>query len=222
MSTDHTWKAFDQYAFDQLFSEDPVLNEVLKTNAEEGLPSIDVSPAEGKMLHLLASLSRAKNILEIGTLGGYSTIWLSRALPEDGQLVSLEYSEKHAEVARRNLKNTGLHDKVDVIVGPALDSFPKLPEKGFHDFDFVFIDADKKNNPHYIKEALKLSHPGTCIVVDNIVRDGKVLEKNSDDSDVQGIRSMFDFLSGHESLDATAIQTVGSKGYDGFLLAIVK
>ncbi|WP_079479254.1 O-methyltransferase [Halobacillus salinus] len=222
MNSPKTWHEFDQYTTDKLISYDPVLENVLQTNAEEGLPSIDVSPVKGKMLHMIASLAKAKNILEVGTLGGYSTIWLARALPDDGQLVSLEYSAKHAEVAKRNLKKAKLDDKVEILIGAAIETFPQLPEKGFHDFDFVFIDADKQNNSRYVEEALKLSHPGTCIVVDNVVRNGTVLDSDLEDESVQGIRQMFDYLSDHPKIESTAIQTVGSKGYDGFLLAIVK
>lgn len=222
MSSLKTWEQFDQYTIEKLMENDPVLDDVLQTNNAENLPSIDVSPIEGKLLHLLASLSNAQNILEVGTLGGYSTIWLGRSLPEDGQLVSLEYSQKHADVAKRNIQKAGLDDKVEIVVGAAMDTFPQLPEKGFHDFDFVFIDADKQNNRLYIEEALKLSHPGTCIVVDNVVRNGRVLESELGDESVQGIRNMFDYLADHPNIDSTAIQTVGSKGYDGFLLAMVK
>ncbi|MBA2176413.1 O-methyltransferase [Halobacillus locisalis] len=222
MSSAHTWKAFDEYTQEKLFTADPVLDSVLQSNAEAGLPSIDVSPNEGKMLHLFAKMVGAKRMLEIGTLGGYSSIWLSRALPEDGKLVSLEYSSKHAAVAEKNIHQAGLSEQVDILVGAALDSLPTLPEKGYHDFDFIFIDADKRNNMRYVQEAIKLSHSGTCIVVDNVVRSGQVLDSESDNQDIKGIRDMFDYLVDHPDLDSTAIQTVGSKGYDGFLLAIVK
>lgn len=222
MSSTHTWQAFDEYAQQKLFTDDSVLKDVLQRNAEEGLPSIDVSPNEGKMLHLFAKMVGAKRILEIGTLGGYSSIWLARSLPEGGKLVSLEYSSKHAAVAEKNIQQAGLSDRVDILVGAALDSLPTLPEKGYKDFDFIFIDADKRNNPRYVQEAINLSHPGTCIVVDNVVRNGQVLDRKSEHPDVKGIRDMFDYLAEHPNIDSTAIQTVGSKGYDGFLLAIVQ
>ncbi|RWZ58131.1 O-methyltransferase [Halobacillus fulvus] len=216
------WQSFDHYMMDTIVQEDEALRTVHKRNTEAGLPSIDVSPIEGKFLHLLTKMKGAKRILEIGTLGGYSTIWMARTLPDDGQLITLEYSEKHAAVAQENIQKAGLSDRVEIIVGAALDSLPKLHSRNIAPFDFIFIDADKRNNPHYIEEALKLSEPGTCIVVDNVVREGKVLYSESEDSDVKGIRKMFEELSNHPRIDSTAVQTVGMKGHDGFLLAIVK
>lgn len=216
------WKSFDQYTEDRLFDSDPIMEDVLKENAAAGLPAINVSPQEGKFLQLLVKLTGAKNILEIGTLGGYSTIWLARALPKNGTLLSLEYSSKHAKTAEKNIQKSGLSDQVDILVGSALDSFENLTSLGYGTFDFVFIDADKKNNKNYMEAVLEHSRPGTCIVVDNVVRDGKVLEENTKDPELKGIQEMFDWLSDHPRFDSTAIQTVGSKGYDGFLLAIVQ
>ncbi|MEC3883495.1 O-methyltransferase [Halobacillus sp. HZG1] len=219
MSNLETWKQVDQYFIDQLIPSDAVMENVLKANEEAGLPSIDVSAAQGKMLQLFVKMKTAKHVLEIGTLGGYSTIWMAKALPEDGHITTLEFNPKHAEVASNNLEIAGVKDKVEVIVGPALDSLPTL--EGREPFDFIFIDADKDNNPRYIKEALTLSKPGTTILVDNVVRDGRLLDAESNDKSIIGIREMFDLLNNHPNLDSTAFQTVGSKGYDGFVLAIV-
>ncbi|GEN53571.1 O-methyltransferase [Halobacillus faecis] len=214
-----TWKQVDQYFIDQLIPADPVMENVRKANEEAGLPSIDVSAVQGKMLQLFVKMKAAKNVLEIGTLGGYSTIWMAKSLPEDGHVTTLEFNPTHAEVASRNMEMAGVKDKVEVIVGPALKSLPTL--EGREPFDFIFIDADKNNNPHYIKEVLKLSKPGTTILVDNVVRDGELLDSESKDKSILGIREMFDVLNNHPHLDSTAFQTVGSKGYDGFVLAVV-
>ncbi|MBN9656251.1 O-methyltransferase [Halobacillus sp. GSS1] len=219
MSNLETWKQVDQYFIDQLIPSDPVMENVLKANEEAGLPSIDVSATQGKMLQLFVKMKAAKHVLEIGTLGGYSTTWMAKALPEDGHITTLEFNPKHAEVASNNLEMAGIKDKVEVIVGPALDSLPTL--EGREPFDFIFIDADKDNNPRYIKEALTLSKPGTTILVDNVVRDGRLLDAESKDKSIIGIREMFDLLNNHPKLDSTAFQTVGSKGYDGFVLAVV-
>ncbi|MGP4067175.1 O-methyltransferase [Halobacillus sp. B29] len=222
MSTQKTWTEVDDYFNSQLVQEKDAMNEVLKSNSEAGLPSIDVSAAQGKMLHVLAKIKGAKRILEVGTLGGYSSIWLASALPEDGRLVTLEASEKHAQAARKNIEHAGLKEKVEILLGPANETFPSLAETETDPFDFVFIDADKRNNPSYIKWAIDLSARGACIVVDNVVRHGEVVVKDSQDPDIEGIRDMFDILSNEPRIDSTAIQTVGSKGYDGFLLAVVK
>lgn len=220
MSSQDIWKHVDQYFVDQLIPEDPTMNNILQANAKADLPSIDVSATQGKMLHLLVKMKAAKNILEIGTLGGYSSIWMAKALPVDGRLTTLEFNPKHAEVAAENMKSADVRDKIEIMVGPALDSLPTL--EGQEPFDFVFIDADKNNNPHYVREILKLSKSGTTILVDNVVREGKILEKDSDDPSIVGIRDMFDLLKEHPGLDSTAFQTVGSKGYDGFVLSVVK
>ncbi|MCQ6265093.1 O-methyltransferase [Fictibacillus sp. WQ 8-8] len=219
---EETWSNVDAYFSSKLHGADPDLDYVLKANSEAGLPSIDVSPSQGKFLYLLTKLKGAKHILEIGTLGGYSSIWMARALPEDGRLITLEYSQKHADVARENIRKAGLDHKIEVLVGPALESLPTLKEKGFSSFEFIFIDADKPNNPNYLKWALMLSKPGTVIIGDNVVRDGKVVDGNSQDSSVQGSRALMDLLANEPRIEATAMQTVGSKGYDGFVFGIVK
>ncbi|WP_243354604.1 O-methyltransferase [Bacillus litorisediminis] len=215
------WEDVDNYFVEKLIPHDDVLDSVLRANAEAGLPAIDVSPTQGKLLHLLAKIQGAKKILEIGTLGGYSTIWLARALPKDGSLISLEYNPKHAKVAQTNLERAGLSDKVQILTGPALDSLPKLQSMGYDAFDFIFIDADKPNNPNYLKWALQLSRVGTVIVGDNVVRDGEVVNQNSQNPSVIGTRQFFDLLANEPRIEATAIQTVGNKGYDGFAIGVV-
>ncbi|MFE4133282.1 O-methyltransferase [Peribacillus sp. YIM B13482] len=216
------WNDVDLYFSNKLHTEDPIMNSILKANAEAGLPAIDVSPNQGKFLHLLAKISGAKNILEIGTLGGYSSVWLARALPEDGRLITLEYEAKHAKVAEANIKNAGLADNIHIMVGAALKTLPTLKEKGLSGFDLIFIDADKPNNPEYLKWALELSRPGTVIVVDNVIRDGKVIDQDSKDTSVMGVRTFIDRLSEEPRIDSTVLQTVGMKGYDGFVIGIVK
>lgn len=213
-----TWEAVDAYLNDRLLAPDPLLDATLKANEEGGLPQIDVSPTQGKFLHLLAKLHGAKTILEVGTLGGYSTIWLARALPTDGRLTTLEFAPKHAEVARANLDRAGFAEQAEVIVGPAAESLPKLEGP----FDMIFVDADKPNNPTYWREALRLSRPGTLIIVDNVIRDGKVSDETSADPSILGTREMMDLIHGEGRVEATAVQTVGAKGYDGFLIARVK
>ncbi|WP_026695223.1 O-methyltransferase [Peribacillus kribbensis] len=216
-----TWTDVDVYFESKLIKEDKVLEEVSRANLTAGLPPIDVAPNQGKLLHLLARMKKSKNILEIGTLGGYSTIWLARALAEGGRLVTLEYEEKHAEIARKNIIRAGLADSVEIIVGAALNTLPHLLAQG-RTFDFIFIDADKPNNPHYLEWALKLSQPGAVIVGDNVVRQGCVTDGGSDDPKIQGVREFIDLLARDPRIDSTAIQTVGSKGYDGFAMGIVK
>jgi predicted O-methyltransferase YrrM len=211
----------DSYFAKTLVGSDPALDAALAANTAAGLPSIDVSAPQGKLIHLLARMSGARNALEIGTLGGYSTIWLARALPVDGRLITLELNPKNAEVARRNLAHAGLGDKVEIRTGPALETLPKIEAKGLGPFDFVFIDADKSNNAVYVEWALRLSRPGTTIVVDNVVREGEVADAASRSTDVVGVRRMFDLMAREPRLSATAIQTVGAKGWDGFALAIV-
>ncbi|WP_405111252.1 O-methyltransferase [Paenibacillus sp. FSL K6-1217] len=221
MTEQNTWSTVDTYLGDSLLAADPILDAVLDANAGAGLPAIDVAPNQGKLLYLLAKMKGASNMLEIGTLGGYSTIWLARALPETGRLVTLEFEHKHVVVAEDNLRMAGLAHKTEVLEGPALDSLALLEARGAEPFDFIFIDADKPNNPHYLKWALKLARPGAVIVADNIVRDGEVINPASTDDRVQGIRQFMELLSAEPRIDATAIQTVGSKGYDGFVLGIV-
>jgi len=217
------WSAVDTYIGDNLLADaDPIFEQVLRANAAGGLPAIDVSPAQGKFLNLLVRISGARRILEIGTLGGYSTIWLAKALPADGRLVSLEFAEKHAAVAKDNLARAGLLDKAEVRVGAALDTLPKVESEGLGPFDLVFIDADKPNNPHYLDWAIRLSRPGTVIILDNVVRDGRVVEAKSADRNVEGARAAFELLRAHPRVDSTALQTVGLKGWDGFILGLVR
>ena len=215
------WTAVDRYISDLLVPADPALDEALAASAAAGLPPISVSPNEGKLLHLLARIQGARRILEIGTLGGYSTIWLARALPADGRLVTLEADPKHAEVACANLARAGLAGAVDVRVGRALDTLPRLLDEGQGPFDLVFLDADKPSNAEYVRWALRLSRPGTVIVADNVVRGGALVDERSDNSGIRGTRAMFELLAAEPRLSATAVQTVGSKGYDGFALALV-
>jgi len=214
-----SWTAVDEYVSSHLLKADAALAEALLNNSENNLPPIDVSPVQGKMLMLLAQLAGARHILEIGTLGGYSTIWLARALPADGKLVTLEVDRKHARVAAENLERAGLADKVDIKVGPAKDSLAAMPAGD--PFDFVFIDADKQGNIHYVEQAIRLGRSGTTVIVDNVVREGAIVDEGNDDPRVIGTRKLFEYVSSHPKLDATAIQTVGSKGWDGFLLARV-
>lgn len=214
---DPRWAAVDGYIADRLLGPDDALAAALAANAAGGLPDIDVSPAQGRMLHLLARMAGARRILEVGTLGGYSTIELARALPPDGRLVTLELESLHADVARRNILRAGLWDKVDVLVGPATETLATLEGP----FDFVFIDADKPSNVVYLHEALRLTRPGATIVVDNVVRGGQVLDAGSDDPRVTGTRALFDAVAAEPRLTATVVQTVGIKNWDGFLLAVV-
>ncbi len=214
------WKAVDDYIAEKLLGEDEALSAALANNKAQGLPPIDVSAAQGKMLSLLAHAIGARHILEVGTLGGYSTIWLARALPEGGTLVTLEIDRKHAQTARENLERAGVSDKVEIRVGPASDSLAAM--SAGKPFDFVFIDADKQGNAHYVAEAIRLGRSGTLIVVDNVVREGGILDANSGDLRIDGTRALFDMLSAEPRLDATAVQTVGAKKWDGFVLARVR
>jgi len=215
------WTAVDRYITDLLLEPDPALDAALESSAAAGLPSIQVSAAHGKMLHLLARAIGARRILEIGTLGGYSAIWLGRALPKDGRLLTLERDPKHAEVARANLERAGLAKVAEVRIGRAVDSLRKLAAEGGDRFDLVFIDADKPSYPDYLEWSLKLSRRGTVIVADNVVRGGAVIDPSSDDPNVQGMRRFHERLAAEKRVTATAIQTVGTKGYDGFALAVV-
>jgi len=219
---DGEWAAVDDYIADRLLGEDRHLADALAANAAARLPTIDVSPAQGKFLYLLAKAGTARRILEVGTLGGYSTIWLARALPADGKLITLEIDPHHAEVARANLERAGLGSKVDVRVGPALETLAALAKEKEPAFDFVFIDADKQNNANYVQAAIGLARSGALIVVDNVVREGRVLDAQSEDSAIKGTRRLFDVLAEEPRLDATAIQTVGLKKWDGFVIALVK
>jgi predicted O-methyltransferase YrrM len=215
------WSAVDDYFTTALVERDEALDAALAASAAAGLPAIAVSPAQGKLLYLLARLVNARRILELGTLGGYSTIWLARALPPDGRLITLEYQQHHAEVARANIARAGLADLVDVRVGAALDTLPMLAQDLTDPFDLVFIDADKPNTPGYFSWSVKLTRPGGVIIVDNVVRGGAVLDAHSENPDVQGVRQLNDVMAAEPLVSATTIQTVGVKGYDGFALALV-
>jgi predicted O-methyltransferase YrrM len=215
------WTAVDGYITGLLVTPDPALDAALEASAAAGLPAINVAPNQGKLLMLLAQLQGARSILEIGTLGGYSTIWLARALPAGGRLVTLEANPEYAEVARGNLARAGLGEVVEVRVGPAAESLPRLVDEEAGPFDVVFIDADKQSTPEYFGWALRLARRGTLIVVDNVVRDGAVLDADSENPAVQGIRRFNEMAAEEPRVSATAIQTVGSKGYDGFALALV-
>lgn len=215
------WKGVDDYAESVLLPPDEILRAAQEASVRAGLPSISVSPLQGQLLHLLVRACGARNVLEIGTLGGYSTIWLARALPAGGRLITLEAAPLHADVARSNLARANLADAVEIRVGPALESLPKLAAEGRGPFDFIFIDADKPNTPEYFELALSLARQGTVIVVDNVVRDGTLADGSSDDSSVVGMRRLMERLSAEPRVSATVIQTVGSKGYDGFALAVV-
>jgi predicted O-methyltransferase YrrM len=216
---ENVWNAVDDYIGERLVGEDEALHEVTKATEAGGLPAIAVAPNQGKLLHLYAKMIGARRVLEIGTLGGYSTIWLARALPADGQVITLEYSPKHAEVAQANIAHAGVADRVQVRVGAALDLLPDLV--GEEPFDLVFIDADKVNNANYFQWALRLTRPCSVIVVDNVVRGGAVADPSRDSSDVVGTRNLYDLVGAETRVTATAVQTVGSKGYDGFLIARV-
>jgi predicted O-methyltransferase YrrM len=216
-----TWTAVDDYIVGSLFKADPILDAVLAANRDHGLPAIDVSAAQGKLLSLLVRIAGAKKVLEIGTLGGYSTIWMARGLPAGGQVVTLELDRHHAKVARSNFERAGVSDKVELRVGPALQSLEALSSENAGPFDLVFIDADKPNNPNYLTFAMRLARPGTVIVCDNVIRDGAVINEDGRDANVEGARAAFSFIGGDKRLEGTAIQTVGAKGYDGFAIAVV-
>jgi len=215
------WTAVDRYFGDLLAPEDKALTASKDANREAGLPSIDVPALMGKFLELMVRISGSRRILEIGTLGGYSTIWMARALPSGGVVVTLEIDPAHAEIARQNLKKAGVLDRVEVCVAAARDSLRKLAEHRSEPFDLIFIDADKKSMPEYLEWSLKLSRPGTVIIADNVVRDGKVIEPDNPDPDIQGVRRMTEMMAADPRLIATAIPTVGARGYDGFAVALV-
>jgi predicted O-methyltransferase YrrM len=219
--TQQRWTAVDGYFSDLLVRSDPALDTALADSAAAGLPPINVAPNQGKFLHLLARMRGARTILEIGTLGGYSTIWLARALPEGGRMITLERDPKHAEVARANLARAGLSEVVEIRQGPALDTLPALASEAAGPFDLIFIDADKPSLAEYLRWSVTLSRPGTVIVADNVVRNGAVIDPDSADEAVQGARRFTDAVAAEPRLSATAIQTVGAKGYDGFALALV-
>jgi predicted O-methyltransferase YrrM len=219
--TQELWTTVDHYIADQLAPADAALKTALERSAAAGLPPINVSPNQGKLLHIFARLVGARAILEIGTLGGYSSIWLARALAPGGRLITLEADARHAELARTNIAGAGLAGVVDVRVGNALDTLPKLAAEGAAPFDLAFIDADKANTPSYFTWALKLARVGALIIVDNVVRKGAVADATTTDADVQGMRRFYEMAAAESRVTATAIQTVGSKGYDGFSVALV-
>jgi predicted O-methyltransferase YrrM len=215
------WTAVDEYINGLLVPSDPVLDAALASSAEANLPAIQVTPSQGKMLHVLARLIGTRNILEIGTLGGYSTIWLARALPSGGRVLTLEANPKHAEIARANFARAGLTGVIELRLGKALDVLPHVASEGRGPFDLIFIDANKSNMPEYFDWAVKLSRRGSAIIADNVIRHGGVLDAASDDADIQGVRRFAERVAADPRVSATAIQTVGSKGYDGFALIIV-
>lgn len=216
------WSAVDDYLSSLLLPTDPALNQALRVSQTAGLPAIQVSPLQGKLLYLLAKAVAARRILEIGTLGGYSTIWLARALPPEGLLVTLELDPKHAAVARENLAGAGVSERVEIHLGQALDSLARLVKEGSRPFDLIFIDADKPNYTAYFEFSLQLSRAGTLIVADNVIRKGKVIEENSSDANVLGMRRFLERVAAEPRVTSTALQTVGSKGYDGFALILVE
>src|SRR5262245_31167059 len=221
MTTQERWTAVDRYISDVLELGDAALDAAVAASNAAGLPDIQVSPSQGKLLMILAQLCGARRILEIGTLGGYSAIWLARALPPGGRLVTLESEPKHAEVARANVVRAGFADVVDVRVGKALDTLPQLSREKLGPFDLIFVDADKPSIPDYFTWSLQLSRPGSLIIVDNVVRDGAVADADSSDPSVRGVRRLNEMLASEPRVTATVIQTVGGKGYDGFAVALV-
>ncbi len=220
-NSQESWDEIDRYIVDRLLPADGALDAALAHSAAAGLPSINVAPNQGALLGLLASMTHARRVLEIGTLGGYSTIWLARALPPAGRLVSLEAQDRHAAVARANVAQAGLAGLVEIRVGPALELLPELEREGVDPFDMVFVDADKAHNAEYFAWALRLTHVGSVVVVDNVVRGGRLLDSSSADPDVVGTRRLYDAVAAEPRVRATAVQTVGSKGHDGFLVALV-
>lgn len=216
------WGRVDEYIVDKLVGEDAALSAALVANAAAGLPAMDVSAAQGKFLNLMIRITGARRVLELGTLGGYSTIWMAKALPADGRLVTLEYDPKHAQVARQNIDASGIGDRVTIQVGAAVDTLPVVAAQNPEPFDFIFIDADKPSNPIYLDWAVKLSRPGTVIILDNVIREGKVLDAANTDLRVVGTRAAYDIVGNHPRLSATALQTVGAKGWDGFAIMVVE
>lgn len=220
--SEELWTKVDDYLAERLIPADGTLTAAREANAEAKLPAIDVTPTLGKMLYLLAKVQGARRILEVGTLGGYSTIWLARALPAGGKLITLEIEKRHAEVALKNIARAGVAERVEMRLAPAGESLERLVKEGAEPFDFIFVDADKPNNPVYLEWALRLSRVGTIVVVDNVIREGAIVDAESKDESVRGTRRLFDLIATSPKLEATALQTVGSKGYDGFVMAVVR
>jgi predicted O-methyltransferase YrrM len=219
--TQDVWEAVEHYFDKVLVAQDSALEDALAAAAAEKLPAIQVSSVQGKMLHLLARILGARKILEIGTLGGYSTIWMARALPEGGQLITLEADPKHADVARKNFARAGVESKVELRLGKALDTLPKIAAEGLGPFDLFFIDANKSNMPEYFEWSLKLARKGSVIIADNVVRGGAVLEADSKDADIQGVRRFLEMVGKEKRVSGTALQTVSTKNYDGFAMVLV-
>jgi len=215
------WTEVERYITDQLVHPEEALDFALRSSAAEGLPEINVSPTQGKLLQLLVRIQGSRRILEIGTLGGYSAIWMARALPPAGRLITLEVNTKHAEVARTNIERAGLSRVIDVRLGRALDTLPQIEAEGAAPFDLIFIDADKPSNPDYFQWAMRLSRRGSLIIVDNVVRNGGVIDATSGDANIQGVRRLNELIASETRVTTTAIQTVGSKGYDGFSISLV-
>lgn len=216
------WSAVDRYITDLLVDADEVLEHVIAASDAAGLPSIQVSPPQGKLLGMYVSMIGARKVLEIGTLGGYSTIWMARALPEDGQLVSIEIDPLHAEVAQANFDRAGLSQRIELHTGNAREVMPRLIEDGYGPFDLVFIDADKASIPEYFAWSVQMSRPGSAIIVDNVIREGAVVNESSEDASVKGVRRLNEIMANDPRIDATVLQTVGVKGYDGFSVALVR
>jgi predicted O-methyltransferase YrrM len=219
--TKDVWEAVDKYFDEMLIPHDSTLDDALAACAAANLPAIQVSSVQGKLLHLLARILGARNVLEIGTLGGYSTIWMARALPEGGQIITLEADPKHADVAQRNFARAGVESKVELRLGKALDTLPKVAADGLGPFDLFFIDANKSNMPEYFEWSLKLARKGSVIIADNVVREGAVLDAESKDADIQGIRRFLEMVGKEKRVSGTALQTVSTKNYDGFALVLV-
>lgn len=219
--SEELWGSVDEYIVERLLDEDVSLADALVANGAAGLPAMDVSASQGKYLNLMVRITGARRVLELGTLGGYSTIWMAKALPADGRLVTLEYDPRHAQVARKNIDASGIGDKVTIHVGAAAATLPVVAAQNPEPFDFIFIDADKPSNPIYLDWAVKLSRPGTVIILDNVIREGKVLDAGNTDPRVIGTRAAYDIIGSHPRLSATALQTVGSKGWDGFAIMVV-
>ena len=219
--TQDLWTSVENYLAELLIPPDAALEAALQACVAAKLPPIQVSPAQGKLLHLIARILGARHILEIGTLGGYSTIWMAQALPEDGRIVTLEADQKHADLARGNFARAGVANKVELWLGKALDTLPQITAGAREPFDLVFIDANRSNMPEYFEWSLKLTHRGSVIIADNVVRRGAILDPNNEDADIQGVRRFAEMASKEKRVSATVLQTVGGKGYDGFALALV-